>query len=149
MKSRTHDQCRRLRHEDLTVNTIYPTRTCFDDVLEHQVELAGREPELAARQLVVHGICLAPEDTQDDGTRFAHAWVEDGDMLWQSGLLEDGTKVWYGMARDEWYAKMRVQDVTRYTLGQALAENYTSAHFGPWVPRYREPGLCGGGRVFR
>jgi len=124
------------------VSTILPTHTCFDDVLDHQVELARRDPEACARQRIVHGICLAPEGPHA-GEPFAHAWVEDGDLLYQSGLLADGRKVWFGVDRAVWYAALRVQAATHYTFEQARALNWQHEHYGPWVPAYRA--LCGHG----
>jgi hypothetical protein len=121
---------------------ILPTHKCFDDVLEHQVELRGRDAEAAARQVIVHGICLAPEGPRA-GEPFAHAWVEDGDLLWQAGLLEDGTKVWFSLDTTTWRTALRVQAETRYTLDEALIKNWQTATYGPWVPAYRA--LCGRG----
>ena len=123
------------------MNTILPTRTCFDDVLEHQVALARRDPTAAARQRIVHGICLLPEPdgNRSAGEPFAHAWVEDQETLevWQSGLLADGRKVWFAIAAAEFLDKLRVQSSTRYSLDQARILNWQTGHYGPWVPGYR------------
>lgn len=122
--------------------TIYPTHRCFDDVLDHQVELARREPAIAARQFIVHGIVRYPDDAGADAGRwFAHAWVEDDDeqRVYQSGLL-DGRMVWFSADRAEWYGAMRVLARTRYTLDRARILNWQTTHYGPWVSAYRA--LC-------
>lgn len=125
--------------------TIFPTGTCFDDVLDHQAYLVQHDDATARRQHIVHGICRYPVDHQiTPGLRYAHAWVEDDseDKVYASGLLEDGTKVWWGCDRFQWYVQYRVEEYTRYTLVHALLENWASNHFGPWIDRYRA--LCKG-----
>jgi hypothetical protein len=122
-----------------TRNTIFPTHQCFDDVLEHQVLLDTTDPQKAARQWIVHGLLLFPVGDDHAGEVFAHAWVEDDatEEVWQSGLLGDGRKVWFAIARPLFVARMRVQSMTRYTLAQAKRLNWQHEHFGPWVPAYR------------
>jgi hypothetical protein len=122
-------------------HAIYPTHTCFDDVLDHQVELAKRAPDVAARQFIVHGICLFPEGDRI-GEPFAHAWVEDdlSNEVWQSGLLSDQRRIWYSVRRQVWRDVMRVQASTRYTLDEVRRLNWQTEHYGPWVPAYRA--LC-------
>lgn len=121
---------------------INPTHTCFDDVLDHQVDLRTTDPAAASRQLIVHGILLWPEGARA-GEPYAHAWVEDplDDQVYQSGILDDGVKVWWGHPREEFERIMRPQHVTRYTFEQAHILNWQHEHFGPWVPEYRA--LCG------
>lgn len=122
--------------------TIYPTGTCFDDVLDHQCEQLKFNPFTILTQHIVHGICLHPEGPKADQP-FAHGWVEDDleERVYQSGLLEDGEKVWWSADRAEWYVMMRVQEKTRYTFHEALRMNWETNHFGPWVEAYRV--LCG------
>ena len=126
------------------MGTIFPTHRCFDDVLDHQAELRRTDPTTAARQLIVHGILLAPEshDGLRAGEPFAHAWVEDDEerRVYEAGIL-DGEKVWWSADRDEWYGKMRPQAVTRYSLHAAIILNWQHGHYGPWVRVYRA--LCG------
>jgi hypothetical protein len=131
--------------------TLRPTHTCFDDVLDHQAELRGRDLAAAHRQLIVHGILLAPEGPHE-GEPFAHAWVEDpaDNRIYQSALLDDGTKVWWSCAWEEFERLMRPQHVTRYSLERAYILNWQTEHFGPWVPAYRA--LCnarGEAKVFQ
>lgn len=124
--------------------TIRPTHRCFDDVLDYQVALRRRDPAAAARQVIVHGICLAPEGPRA-GEPFAHAWVEDdagGGIVYQSGFI-NGEHVWFGLPRDEWRAAVRVQAESRYTLEAAIVLNWQHGHYGPWVATYRA--LCGRG----
>lgn len=87
----------------------------------------------------MHGICLAPEGPHA-GERFAHAWVEEGQTLGQSGLLEDETKIWFTVDRDAWYRAVRVQVCTRYTLVEARRLYWQHGHMGPWGRAYRA--LC-------
>lgn len=130
------------------MSTIHPTHRCFDDVLDHQVELDRRDPARAARQRIVHGILLFPDGEPHAGEPFAHAWVEDPAtrLVWQAGLLDDGTKIWFAIDAREYLERMRVQASTAYTLAQARILNWQTEHYGPWVPAYRA--LCrNGGRT--
>lgn len=120
-------------------DTIHPTHTCFDDVFEYLVRWYKRDPLDARAAVIVHGICLFPDGPRA-GERFAHAWIEHGEYLSQSGIY-DGTKVWFTVSRAEWYAKMRPQQTTRYTLTEAWMEVAIATHLGPWRPEYRA--LCG------
>ena len=120
---------------------IYPTGTCFDDVLDHQDYVFKTNPAQALAQFIVHGICLMPEGNPEEGKPFAHGWVEDDEtgLVWQSGLVE-GVKIWYSAARTEWYPLIRVQTSTRYTFLEAIRLNWQTNHYGPWVEAYRD--LC-------
>lgn len=131
--------------DPMTTTTIHPTHHCFDDVLDHQVDLDRRDPTTAARQRIVHGICLFPEGGPRAGEAFAHAWVEDDteDRVYEAGLL-GGQKIWWSADRTLWRAAMRVQAMTRYTLAEARVKNWQHEHYGPWVPAYRA--LCGRNR---
>jgi hypothetical protein len=105
-----------------------------------------RDAAAAQRQLICHGICLAPADSFVGGRRpdepFAHGWIEDDadDTVGQAGIL-DGERIWFTVSRPEWYGQMRVQAVTRYRLDDALRLNWQTGHYGPWRPEYRA--LCG------
>lgn len=125
---------------ELRGSTILPTHKCFDDALDYLVERVKRKPELAhgSSLILVHGICLIPEGT-DEGRRFAHAWVEEDDAVWQSGLL-DGELIYYAMPLEDFTKALRVQESTRYTVRQAAMKNETSGHYGPWLDAYRA--LC-------
>lgn len=108
---------------------IYPTHTCFDDALEF---LVLGELHSVQRKRLVHGICLA-----DDDSPYAHAWVElDGDA-WQGGLL-DGERIYYAMPIAELHERLRVRECTRYAALQAMRQNVATGHYGPWEPKYRE-----------
>jgi hypothetical protein len=116
--------------------TIYPTGTCFDDVLDHQSAVFMQNPHLVLHQFIVHGICLMPEGPHKDQP-YAHAWVEDEEtgLVWQSGLIE-GVKVWFGTPRTDWFPLMRVQRSTRYTFMEAMRKNWQTNHYGPWDESY-------------
>ncbi len=118
--------------------TIFPTHTCFDDALEYLAARVAEDRRLARshRLLLVHGLCLIPIGQPDEGQVFAHAWVEDANSCWTMGLL-DGERVIVVRARDEFYANLRVQCATRYTVRQAWRENRRSGTYGPWLPIYQ------------
>jgi hypothetical protein len=121
--------------------TILPTGTCFDDAIEYLNEIAlhGQRERLLTLKLV-HGICLAPEGAQE-GTPFAHAWVEEAGVCVQAGLFSgEPQKVYYGVKRAEFYAKLRVQVATYYTAPEVVVHNRRTGHFGPWEHLYRD--LC-------
>jgi hypothetical protein len=126
--------------------TILPTQKCFDDALDYITLRLEEDPEGAARDTLrlVHAIALAPDGPQA-GTPFAHAWVEDGDLVWASGLL-DGQLIYFAVNREEYHRELRVQDATTYTIAEALEENRKSGHYGPWKDEYRA--LCGRGAIF-
>ena len=88
---------------------------------------------------LVHAICLAPEGPRC-GEPFAHAWVEqDRNIVIQAGVVDEEHE-YYGLNRKQFYAALRVQVVTVYTIEEAWARNMASNHFGPWESSYRA--LC-------
>ncbi len=93
---------------------------------------------------LVHGIILVPDQpaTTDarPGERAVHAWVEDGDVVWDAGLLADGQRVEFAVQKAEYYAHYQIQETTVYTMRELLEENRASGHYGPWRPEYRA--LC-------
>lgn len=107
---------------------ILPTYRCFDDALEF-IEMRVKETPTLVRHdwllVLVHGICVG-----DDDTRYAHAWVEEAGQAWDAGLI-DGQRVYYAVARSEYYAAKRVEESTRYTLRDVVRENGRSGHYGP------------------
>lgn len=127
---------------------ILPTHTCFDDALEYLdcVLKSGDEARLF-RVRVVHGICLAPEGPLE-GQPFAHAWIEEDGAVIQAGMA-NGTKVYYGMDRAEFYALLRVQTATRYSSLEAMEQNVRTGHFGPWESSYRDMIKPGDRTVFQ
>jgi hypothetical protein len=133
-------------HQHLKIGVIYPTRHCFDDAVEFCERRARQQhPSVTTTLRLVHGIILVPEDHPVDadlrpGEQTAHAWVEDGDVVWDAGLLADGRRVEFSVAKAEYYAHYRVQATTAYTMGAVLIENRASGHCGPWRPEYRA--LC-------
>lgn len=119
--------------------TIYPTHTCFDDVLDY-IELLVRSGERhrLPGMRVVHGICLAPEGARA-GEPYAHGWIEEDGLVVQGGLVDvDGTreKVYYGVDRAEFYAKLRVQVTTVYSVEEAVRKNWETGYYGPWESTY-------------
>ncbi len=56
-----------------------------------------------------------------------HAWVEEGDVVHEvsKGPHRQFTKV-------EYYERLRVTNVRRYTYEDALLESLRARHYGPW-----------------
>jgi hypothetical protein len=124
---------------------IYPTHKCFDEALEFCEERARADAPGWQDLILVHGIVLVPDHQPADaegapGDPAAHAWVEAGDVVWDSGRLEDGRHVRFSVARAEYYAYWRVQHTTKYTMRAALTENRRTGTYGPWRPEYQA--LC-------
>lgn len=116
-------------------NYVYPTHTCFDDALDLIEAMVLNDRREIDKLMLAHGICLMP-----DGKPYAHAWVErDGECLFD-GLIE-GARYTFRADKAEYYAGMKVQEVTHYTVEEAWIENSQSNHFGPWKPEYAA--LCG------
>jgi hypothetical protein len=93
----------------------------------------------------VHGIVLVPDDqpaTPDTGVvagqRSVHAWVEDGDHVWDCGVLDDGRRIQFCAEKASYYDHYRIQETTKYTMYEVLELNRASGHFGPWKLEYRE-----------
>lgn len=113
---------------------IYPTHSCFDDALDFIERRIKQDRSSGCRLILVHAIALAPEGSKQ-GQPFAHAWVEEGDLVWQDGIV-NGNRVTYCTARDEYLRVMRIQESTRYTVPQLLRENARTGTYGPWEPQY-------------
>jgi hypothetical protein len=123
---------------------IMPTLRCFDDALDYIETRAKLNIGDWQALVLAHGILLVP-DGKEEGTPFAHAWVEEGDAVIQRGIIE-GVATYYAVKKAEFETLMRPVKVTRYTVRQALDENWKSNHYGPWEPVYRA--LCGAGRIY-
>ena len=129
------------------MTTIRPTHHCFDDALEYLSARLVADLAIEPSLRLVHGILLCPGAGVglDADQPFAHAWVEEvtadrGVIVWQAGVLEDGQKVVFAVAREEFRAAMRVQASTAYTCREACAENARTGMYGPWRPEYQA--LC-------
>lgn len=117
--------------------TIYPTGTCFEDVTQMFIKMLGEDmdrvddPEFC----MVHGICL-----MEDGSQYAHAWIEEGEFAWFSGIL-NGDEVFCQTLKSEFHSETRVVEFTRYTYwdcARVARQNYDMPP--PWEHRYRR--LC-------
>lgn len=136
----------------MTETTLYPTHSCFDDAIEYiEHRLYAEAPAAFATRadddapdipILVHAICVAP-----DGTRYAHAWVEEQQQCWE-GALHQGEKIWFAVPRDEHEAWRRPEQTTRYTLRQVGEENRRTGTYGPWDPAYLALVGRGDTRVF-
>jgi hypothetical protein len=120
-------------------NTILPTFHCFDDALEL---IAARVAEGADGVLLVHGIAVGA-----NGEPYAHAWVEEHGLSWDSGLWQ-GQRIYYAVGVAEFYAARQIVQTTKYTAREAAEQNHRTHSYGPWEPVYRA--LCreaGRGRI--
>lgn len=119
--------------------TIFPTHHCFDDALDFITARVRQDPAVAESDTLtlVHGIARLPNpDGQlQPGERFAHAWVEEGNHVWAAGVL-DGQRIYFRAERDEYYARLRVEQTTRYSILEAWAENRRTCSYGPWKLEY-------------
>lgn len=116
---------------------IKPTFQCFDDALELINERVLEDPTTIDTLTLVHGLAVGT-----DGTPYAHAWVEERDLCWDAGLV-DGERIYYAVARKEFYPTRQIIGFTRYTVTEACRQNFESGHYGPWLPQYRA--FCGKG----
>lgn len=128
---------------------ILPTHTCFDDALDF-FDLFTEEHVLRTHEQmrVVHAVCRG----RALGTLYAHAWAEDGDLVWQRGIVRAApdVEVYFALPRDAFYELYQVQQdrLTRYTVWEACELMLHHGHYGPWLDEYRA--LCNdtpGGRV--
>jgi hypothetical protein len=117
-------------------HSIFPTKHCFDDALEFVVAVLqanpAEVPALRRSLKVVHGICTAP-----DGHPYAHAWAEDDQtgLCYFRGIVRG--ELWYfGTPKDQYYAEVRVQERTRYSVRSAADHNKRHGTYGPWLPKY-------------
>lgn len=115
---------------------LKPTGTCFDDTLDF-LEQMSKLPDarLALPQLLlVHGICITPT-TKD--RLFAHAWIEwpKYSMVLQ-GCIYKGKRRMFETPKVVFYAQLRPQKFTRYTIFEAAKLNEEHNNYGPWVDEY-------------
>ena len=110
---------------------VLPTGECFNDAMEILVELLTVQQVPPEQLRLVHAMALLP----DEGTPFAHAWVEHGSQCLFLGLYQ-GTRVLCTVPRQEYYQLLRVQHRTKYTPWQAARENKRTVSLGPWKPPY-------------
>lgn len=102
------------------------TGRCF----EAAVEALYQHPSA----VLVHGTPLG-EAGEVAGIRYAHAWVELGDLLVIDLTMNGGST----MPRSLYYRvnSLLESDVRRYSKTEALAMMAQSQHYGPW----HEPAL--------
>lgn len=114
--------------------TVQPTFHCFDDALDYpELVIKNRHELHKSTLLVVHGICLMP----DDGRPYAHAWVENpkkGECIFKGIIGKEEAYLFADKA--DFYKEMQVQETTKYTVKQACIENMKHETFGPWEEKY-------------
>lgn len=120
---------------------IHPTHTCFDDALDLISDWIKADRTQFERLFLVHGICLNPQKNNEP---FSHAWVEREEQCFFVGIIE-GTREYLAAPKQGYYRKFKVQEVTRYSVQEALAHNLASGHYGPWLEKYSL--LCGDKKI--
>lgn len=110
--------------------TIHPTRTCFDDAVEILLAmvLAGQDHDQIK---VVHGMILSNEPNHE-GELIAHGWVECGPEVFFRGLL-DGKVVDISTTRREYYKRIQIVELIRYTPAEVADHAERAGHTGPWA----------------
>jgi hypothetical protein len=114
--------------------TIYPTKTCFDDAAHffnfQCIDAAknGLPKEYVDQWVLVHGICEA-----DDGI-YSHAWVETADRKLALDFgIKSGEKICLEWTRSKFYAHRKVQETITYTpMQMAYASLLNGKTSGPW-----------------
>jgi len=117
---------------------LYPTRHCFDDAVAY-IEMIAREDAARAIQFVlVHGVfrltARNAATPAEIGARVAHAWVEEGDLVWDNAVTADGHRVTFAVDRAEYYREMAVERDTcaHYTMPEMLGQHRRHRTTGPW-----------------
>lgn len=122
--------------------TFEPTNQCFDDALDLLSFVVTRKwaegKHLGEDWKLVHAIC------KPTGIEFAHAWCERDRKTVVTAFVIDGRHTYVEMPRRDFYRLFMPQEMTRYTVDEAMTCNIRTNHFGPWEQRYRD--ACGGGR---
>lgn len=125
---------------------LEPTGDCFTDALEFieshlWKELGNGKPreqvtkETDERYRLAHGIAYFRNGPWE-GEAFSHAWVEEGERVWQAGRTSNGIRLFFPTDKAEFYRDLRVEDVTLYGLADVLVLNQKSETYGPWEDRY-------------
>lgn len=116
-----------------------PTNQCFDDALDLLALITKRGQHKREEWRLVHAICKA------EGGEFAHAWCERNRKTVVTAFIIDGKHTYVEIGRRDFYRLFMPQEMTRYTVEEAMLANLRSNHFGPWETRYRA--ACGGSRI--
>jgi hypothetical protein len=116
---------------------ILPTFHCFDDALELIAERMKEDWTVIDTLILVHGIAVG-----ENGEPYAHAWVEERGLCWDSGIIE-GQRMYYAITKAEFYAVKQIVQTTKYTVTEAAKQNLDTRSYGPWEPIYQA--LCNRG----
>jgi hypothetical protein len=127
----------------MSETTFEPTNQCFDDALDLLSYIVKKKwaegKHLGEDWKLVHAICKA------EGGEFAHAWCERDGKTVVTAFMIDGKHTYVEIGRRDYYRLFQPQEMTRYTVDEAMLANLRTNNFGPWEQRYRE--ACGGGRI--
>ena len=120
---------------------FFPTHTCFDDAFEFINDVIINNlkmlDQLKEELVLVHAICKMPAD----GRLYAHAWVEDKKkkQCIFKGIV-NGKADYFGADMKEYHEHIMPQEITLYTVMQAVIENRKNGTLGPWKQEYKK--LC-------
>lgn len=112
--------------------TIYPTHTCFDDVVAFLKREVRRGVDVAERYRIVHGL-----RRMDTGELAAHAWLEEpaAGLVIDFGLLDRTEHVAFTVERGEYYGS-GILEATTYSLAEACRASALTGGSGPFKARY-------------
>ena len=113
--------------------SVEATGDCFEAAYRQAKELvtkgkdAGLDVEPSVR--VVHAMVIGEPNTPVAGMRFSHAWVELGDIVFDT---TNGRNV--VMRRDQYYARggVEVDRIHRFSWTDAMVAGIRHGHYGPW-----------------
>jgi len=82
---------------------------------------------------IVHATVIEPFAI--DPNRHAHAWVEEGGIIydWQTMVAGEGGKfTGKGWPKGVFYEVFEPKDVKKYTSSEILRNTFRNKHYGPW-----------------
>lgn len=132
----------------IDTSKIYPTHTCFDDALDFiDALISGADTNILFPSnqnkfvfhlcdvWLVHGLILW------SGKRFSHAWVKSADLIIQAGFFDMKAssirfKSYFALPKESFIEEFNPEDMTEYSIPDAIRMNYRYGHYGPWEEKY-------------
>lgn len=105
------------------MTTLYPTKTCFDDVNEILLRLKAA----FGKKVTVDNLFIIHAVVSFNGKKCAHAWVEFQKKRYEIKLLNDERIM------VQFDTPPRIYESHIYTIKEALALSNASGLSGPWV----------------
>ena len=119
---------------------ILPTGKCFDNALDHLTELLKENPDRRwnGEYTLLHGILKL-----EDGTPYAHAWLETAEEcldfgIWDGDGVHKGSLCRFTVEKAEYYRERGVIECTRYSVQEVWKENRKYGTYGPWLQKYMD-----------